>query len=117
MLAFGDEQKIKSTNLDLLISSIQAIPGIGISLFFIKHFFYIFEFFILYCFIIILNKRKVRIIMLERYKELLANSLLLLSQKVKKDYDSDAFVEILKEDIGFDEEEIEDIIETMDELS
>lgn len=55
--------------------------------------------------------------MLERYKELLANSLLLLSQKVKKDYDSNAFVEILKEDIGFDEEEIEDIIETMDELS
>ena len=55
--------------------------------------------------------------MLERYKELLANSLLLLSQKVKKDYDSDAFAEILKEDIGFDEEEIEDIIETMDELS
>ena len=55
--------------------------------------------------------------MLERYKELLANSLLLLSQKVKKDYDSNAFAEILKEDIGFDEEEIEDIIETMDELS
>ena len=55
--------------------------------------------------------------MLERYKELLANSLIILSQKVKKDYDSDAFADILREDIGFDDEEIEDIIETKEEIS
>ena len=55
--------------------------------------------------------------MLERYKELLAMSILSLSQKMKKDYESDAFLDILKEDIGFSEEEIEDIIEVMDELS
>ena len=55
--------------------------------------------------------------MLERYKELLAMSLITLSQKMKKDYTSDAFQETLIEDMGFSEEEVEDIIELMDYLS
>lgn len=55
--------------------------------------------------------------MLDRYRELLAMSILLLSQKIKKDYTSDSFIELLKEEIGFDDIEIEDIIEIIDELS
>lgn len=55
--------------------------------------------------------------MLDRYRELLAMSIILLSQKMKKDYTSEFFAEILKEEIGFDDDEIEDIIEVMDELS
>ena len=53
----------------------------------------------------------------DRYKELLASSLLLLSEKLKKDYESDKFKEILHEELGMDEDEIEDIIEVMNELA
>lgn len=54
--------------------------------------------------------------MTERYIELLASSLIILAQKMKKDYTSDNFANILIEDIGFHENEVEDIIEIMDEM-
>jgi hypothetical protein len=53
----------------------------------------------------------------ERYRELLALTLIYLSQKVKKDYESEAFANILTEDIGFGEDEVEDIVDVMNELA
>lgn len=54
--------------------------------------------------------------MQEKYLELLANTVLLLSKKMKKDYASEEFIDILKEDIGFDDEDIEEIIEVIDSI-
>ncbi len=53
----------------------------------------------------------------DRYKELLASSLILLSEKMKKDYESEKFKNVLNEELGMDDDEIEDIIEVMNELA
>lgn len=53
----------------------------------------------------------------ERYKELLASSLILLSEKMKRDFQSEKFREIIYEETGMDEDEFDDLLETMIELS
>lgn len=53
----------------------------------------------------------------DRYKELLASTLILLSEKMKKDYESEKFKDIIREELGMDDDEIEDMIEVMNELA
>lgn len=53
----------------------------------------------------------------DRYKELLASALILLSEKMKKDYESEKFKDIICEELGMDDDEIEDMIEVMNELA
>lgn len=52
----------------------------------------------------------------DRYRELLASALILLSEKLKKDYESEKFKDILYEELGMDDDEIEDIIEIINEI-
>ena len=50
----------------------------------------------------------------ERLKEMLASTIYLLSQKMKKDYMNEDFLEYLKEEIGIEDEEIDEMIEIID---
>lgn len=51
-----------------------------------------------------------------RLQELLAETVLAFSKKVGMEYDSDEFQEILIEDAGFEQEEVDDIIEIINSL-
>ena len=49
-------------------------------------------------------------------KELLAQTIHLLSLEMRLDYNSEEFLEVMQEEIGLNEEEIEEILDMVDGL-